>query len=601
MQDAVSKLIGGLEAEIPGLMAREGIPGMSIAIIVDGAVRWVRGFGVTDRLRRLPVTPDTMFSLQSCSKTFTATAVMLAVQEGLLDLDLPVAAYLPDFTVSSRFDEHPERIITMRHLLSHRAGFTHEAPVGNNYERDTHCSSFEAHIASIGRTWLRFPVGQRYAYSNLGIDLAGYALQTVSGMPFAEYVRQKLFVPLGMTRSSFDYEAVRVVHDRAVGHDVFVEAAGGDVPLVVPMIPAGGLYASVHDVARFIGCHINKGLVEGRVLLAPKYSEGIVSIPWPLPGQSAGYALGVATDMQRRTRRCFHGGGGFGFLSDMIWYPELGLGIAVLTNSSNHRLQWRYANQVLDRLLQLPEYAGRIPRADEPAEPTVQVDRAIRPSERFVGHYVGRMPDAVHVQRHGGGLGIRYLRSRKPLPLFFSATDQAFVRSGGSITRYRFETDDDGAPARLACLDNGTVYDYNHGPHDRPGPNIREWRSYTGTYLARGLGWTPFMARVRRRNGHLYLHLQVSASGLALKLNEHASGLFFTSSGEAVEFQEDAFVFGGVTFVRIGPGTQARQWMLLAKGSLGLWLGRARGGLAWRFGKRRAQAGRSTDRTVTIR
>jgi CubicO group peptidase (beta-lactamase class C family) len=196
MQDAVSKLIGGLEAEIPGLMIRERIPGMSLAIIVDGAISWVRGFGITDRLRRLPITPDTMFSLQSGSKTFTATAVMLAVQEALIDLDLPVVAYLPDFTVSSRFDEHPERIITMRHLLSHRAGFTHEAPVGSNYERDTAGSSFEAHIASIGRTWLRFPVGQRYAYSNLGVDLAGYILQTVSGMPFAEYVKERLFGPL---------------------------------------------------------------------------------------------------------------------------------------------------------------------------------------------------------------------------------------------------------------------------------------------------------------------------------------------------------------------------------------------------------------------
>jgi len=587
-----------MEVEVPRLMYREGIPGMSVAIIVDGAVRWVRGFGVTDRLGRLPVTPDTMFSLQSCSKTFTATAVMLAVQEGFLDLDLPIAAYLPDFTVLSRFDEHPERTITMRHLLSHRAGFTHEAPVGNNYERDTAGSSFEAHIASIGRTWLRFPVGQRYAYSNLGADLAGHILQTVSGMPFAEYVKEKLFRPLGMTQSSFDHEAVRAAHDRAIGHDVFVEAAGGDVPLVVPMIPAGGLYASVRDVARFICFHINKGVVEGRTLLARKYLEDMVSIPWPLPGQRAGYALGVATDLQRHTLRCNHGGGGFGFLSDMIWYPELGLGIAVLTNSSNHRLQWRYANQVLDRLLELPENASRVLRAVESEEPTLQVSQAVRPSDRLVGHYVGRMPDAVHVQRHGGGLGIRYLHSRKPLPLFFSTTDHAYVKSAGSIIRYRFDTDGNGAPARVVCLNNGTVYDYNDGPHDRPGPGIREWRSYTGTYLARGLGWTPLIARVCRRNGHLYLRLQVSASGLALKLSEHGSGLFFTSSGEAVDFGKDAVVFAGVTFARIGCGTQPRQWMLLAKVSLGLWLGRAWRGMAWWSGRRHVRPGRSTSRTV---
>ena len=99
---------------------------------------WAEGFGCTDWNCRTPVTADTPFSIQSMTKSFTAVAVLLAVQDGLLDLDAPISTYLPDFTVNSIFDERPQDLITLRMLLSHTAGFTHEAPVGNNYDLDRH-------------------------------------------------------------------------------------------------------------------------------------------------------------------------------------------------------------------------------------------------------------------------------------------------------------------------------------------------------------------------------------------------------------------------------------------------------------------------------
>lgn len=108
----------------------------------------------------------------SLSRWRDAVAIMLAVQRGLLDLDAPITTYVPRFVVRSRFESNPQDRITLRLLLCHRAGFTHEAPIGNNYDPDF--PSFEAHVQSISDTWLRFPVGERYRYSNLGVDLAGY-------------------------------------------------------------------------------------------------------------------------------------------------------------------------------------------------------------------------------------------------------------------------------------------------------------------------------------------------------------------------------------------------------------------------------------------
>ena len=159
----------------------------------------MEGFGYTDLDQQTAVTPDTMFSIQSTSKTLTATAILLAVQKGLLNLDVPICTYFPKFTVHSRFEEHPEHLITLRHLLSHTSGFTHEAPVGNNF---ADAPSFEVHIASISDTWLRYPVGQRYSYSNLGIDLAAYILQIVSRKSFSQVMKETLFDPLGMVNSS---------------------------------------------------------------------------------------------------------------------------------------------------------------------------------------------------------------------------------------------------------------------------------------------------------------------------------------------------------------------------------------------------------------
>ena len=188
-------------------MTKDKIPGLSIALVDREGLIWSAGFGYTDYDLKMPVTPDTIFSIQSMSKRLTITVVMLAVQEGLVDLDTPITEYLPDFTVKSRFEKKPQDRMTLRHLLNHTAGFVHEAPVGNNYESE--CPSFEAHIHSISDTWLKFPVGANSGYSNLGYDLAAYIIQIRSGRSFAEYMKEKLFDPLDMSNSSVDIEFIR--------------------------------------------------------------------------------------------------------------------------------------------------------------------------------------------------------------------------------------------------------------------------------------------------------------------------------------------------------------------------------------------------------
>ena len=333
-------------------MAEQGIPGLAVALVDADRTLWVEGFGNVDGGGSAPVTAETIFSVQSMSKLFTATAVMRAAAGGRLDLDAPITTYLPEFTVHSAFEEHPERTITLRMLLSHTAGFTHEAPVGNNNELES--GTFDAHVRSIADTWLRFPVGRGYAYSNLGIDLAGYILERVEGKPFAKVMRGSLLEPLGMDRSTFDRAAIRASADRAVGH----VPPYPKPPLDVPMTAAGGLYVSAAELARFLRFELNGGTIDGRVVLDSKRLHEMETVPAPRAGAPAGYALGVVRHRwnrwEQRPDLLEHGGGGYGFLSDMWWLPQLGIGVAILTNSQDHHLQGTLSLSILADLLSEP-------------------------------------------------------------------------------------------------------------------------------------------------------------------------------------------------------------------------------------------------------
>lgn len=144
---------------------------------------------------------DTLFCICSVSKTVTALAVLLAVQDALLDLDTPLAEYMPDLSINSRHEERPETKITLRHFLSHWTGPAEERPQGNSFNDSGY---FQRHLDRISHTWLRFPVGYRSQYSNMGVDPAGYLVQVRSGFPFARFAKVYDFEPLGITCDSGD-------------------------------------------------------------------------------------------------------------------------------------------------------------------------------------------------------------------------------------------------------------------------------------------------------------------------------------------------------------------------------------------------------------
>jgi CubicO group peptidase (beta-lactamase class C family) len=366
---------------IADLCAKHAIPAVGVAVCDASGPVWSTFSGSARRGGAMPVGPRTIWSLQSQSKMYTSTAVLLAVQDGLLDLDKPVRTYLPDFSVHSVFEPDPAARITLRHLLSHTAGFTHEAPIGSNFRLGP--ASFAAHCASIRETWLRFPVGHHFAYSNLGVDLAAQILATVTGRTFTTHLRDRLLKPLATERASFDHRAIARDGDRAEGHN----ARRRRLPTRVPMVASGGLWASVEDATRYATLHLSRG----RGLIDPGLLDEQYTVPGDHPVET-GYGLGIITRRKNGMLVRGHSGGGFGFLSDTYWAPEHGIGVAVVTNTDDNPVQGQLVFDLLARL------AGPSATPATPATSAAVARRVAMEPSLIAGEYVSR-EDRVTVGR----------------------------------------------------------------------------------------------------------------------------------------------------------------------------------------------------------
>lgn len=524
-------LIAAERKRILDAMAKADVPGAAVCFIHDGKPVWVEGFGVTDTRAGRPVAADTIFSIQSTSKNVTATAIMLAVQQGLLDLDRPITSYLPDFTVQSRFERAPQEKMNLRLLMAHRAGFTHEAPVGNNY--DPAFPSFEAHIASIAQTWLRFPVGERYRYSNLGFDLAGYILQKQSRMAFADFVKTMVFDPLGMKDSTVATDVYAARANRAVGHD----KGYASVPLKTPLIPSGGVYTSARDMAAYALFHLNRGKVGGRAVLKEELWNEMHAFPY-----GDDYSLGVIRSELRYgaadIRLLSHRGGGFGFGSVFDYCPEAGLAWVAMFNRPASAA-YRFGEKLVDDAF-AARYGAKKPRQPIDGLATVTLPATSLPN--YIGNYVGRNGN-VDIEIRNGTLGMEDGTSFTPIR-FLSPDQLCIAGPDGDAVRYRYAPATSLEPAHLECWVGENSLDYNESAKDVPGPNKPAWARYVGTYRITQWGKPADTVTIALKNG--YLHLDKIRL-----IVEFEPGLFFTSDGEAIDFRQTPPTWKNIRLQRV--------------------------------------------------
>jgi CubicO group peptidase (beta-lactamase class C family) len=334
----VKALINECRASIQVAMEKTNTPGSSIAIVWHGEPIWIESFGATDNTGGKKVDNKTLFSVQSLSKQITVVAILTAVQDGILNLDVPINKYLPDYKLKSKFEKRPQNKITLRHLLGHKAGFAHNLPDVGSIEANER--SLDQHASKIAETELIHPVGEQFSYSNIGFDLAGYILQKVSGEPFAQYVESKVFKPLGMNNTFWAGKEIQKHENRATGYHKEVQDSSE-----IPGFPSWGVYCDVEDMVKFVQFNVNGGKVDGEIILQQDILNEMYKVPFDKSGKNEGYALGIGVAHRKYNDNIIpiyiHSGDGYGFSTDIFFAPDAGLGTVILTNQNDFSMRWR--------------------------------------------------------------------------------------------------------------------------------------------------------------------------------------------------------------------------------------------------------------------
>lgn len=344
--DLEESFVEYLDARIPRLMDRFGIPGVSIALISEGAPVWTGSYGYADLEEGRRMTTDMVCRTESISKSVTAWGIMRLAEEGSIDLQAPVTGHVGGWKLP--VTEYPPGEITFERLLSNSAGL----PLGTigpeiEYSPGEEMPSVREYLE--GEIRLIQEPGKGFVYSNVGFNLMEYSVEKITGREFSRYMAEEILEPLGMETAGYGWReefAGRVPQG--------YENDGTPVdPYVYPVTGSGGLMATVDDIARFAAAGMTDeyfGSPADRVLS----EESIRAIHTPrveIPGifgvvaDSYGFGHFIET-LPDGQQAIWHGGQGHGWMTHFHIIPEAGEGIVILTNSQR---SWPFLALLLDK------------------------------------------------------------------------------------------------------------------------------------------------------------------------------------------------------------------------------------------------------------
>ena len=367
-----------LDATLGKAMETGDFVGLSVAVVHDGDVRFLRTYGETEAGSGRPVDPDTVFRIASLSKGFASSLVGLAVSEDKLSLSAPVSGFAPELALP----RGGEKSLTLADILSHRTGLP-----PNAYDNLLEAGILpEAILPEYRKVKPTCPVSDCYAYQNIPYDLSGRALASAYDAPFPSLVEDRLFKPLGMKTASYGLGGLTRTDNWARPHtrkrqaDLSLPANPWtkiEVKLPYYETPAaGGVNASIRDMAQWLNAQL------GNVpeVLAPEVLDLIhapqVSTPTEtrrmreaMPDlRSSHYAYGWRVYDYAGQTVVAHGGTVDGYGAQIMFVPDLDLGIVVLSNSRSKRL-WKIAPMFLDLVLGLPpkDWMDLVPDGGSPS------------------------------------------------------------------------------------------------------------------------------------------------------------------------------------------------------------------------------------------
>lgn len=422
----------GLGGFIESAMAEWKMPGLAIAVVQDGKVVHVQGYGYRDAEKKLKVTPRTLFAIGSITKSFAVVSLGTLADRGKLDWDRPVREYLPGFRLRDPVANDSANLVD---LLSHRTGLP-------RHDLVWYASGLDRAQLVDRLRHLEPSKGFRAAwqYNNLMYLTAGVVDETVSGRRWEDAVRERIFGPLGFAASNFSVKDSQTSDDFALGY-AKVRDEVRRVPFynIDALAPAGGINSNVEEMIRYVRLLLDLGSYEGRQILERKTAERmqtpqmvvaddppgtLQSLEFPELGHSA-YGLGLGITTYRGRKVVQHSGSIDGFSALMAFLPREKIGVIVLTNLSGNRpVPVAVVRQVFDRLLGL-EPADWIARAKEQEakaktdkKPDPEPKKGTKPSHDwadYAGTYAHPAYGPLEIKTRSDGLTFAWRGASAPL------------------------------------------------------------------------------------------------------------------------------------------------------------------------------------------
>jgi serine beta-lactamase-like protein LACTB len=326
-----------IEALISAEMARQKIPGLSVAVVTERRLSWSNGYGLADVENNVAAKASTVYRLASVSKTITAVAVMQLAERGRIDLDAPVQKYCTAF---------PEKQwpVTTRQVLAHLSGIRHYKS-DEEFNSTRHYETIIEGLSMFKDDPLLHEPGAKYSYSTFGYTLLGCEVEGASGAKFADYVRENVFAPAGMERIRVDSVA-DIIPNRAQGYRRMKDGEMKNSPLADNSykVPGGGFVSTVEDLAKFAVA------VETYKLLKRDTTEQMFTGQKTKDGKETHYGLGWGVNTRNGRRTIGHSGAQQRVSTHLHLQPDQGLAVVLMANIEDVRLG-DLALQISDILL----------------------------------------------------------------------------------------------------------------------------------------------------------------------------------------------------------------------------------------------------------
>lgn len=442
----------------------EHTPGAVVGVIKSGKLAFVKGYGAADLTNGIPFTPETPTNIGSTSKQFTGFALALLASRGALSLEDDVRKHIPELPNFGK-------TITLRHLLSHTTGYREFINTliieGRQVLEGDYIGSDEVIKVIQRQPALQNEPGAEFNYNNSAFSLATLVVERVTGRPFAEWMREEVFLPLGMTRTWVRANPGQIIPGRSIG---YIPGEGGfrEVRDLHGSAGAGGIYTTPGDIAKWMG-NFKTGALGGPAVIQELTKSYVLK-----SGAPANYGLGLFLDTNRGLKRWQHGGNDVAHSSTFNYYPDLDAGFVVFSNYQG--VPGGIANVVAEAFFgqHMTAPAAR-PNASTSASGTDIPAATLR---RYAGKYemttLGGM--IVTVELQGGQLRIQ-LPGQPALPL-----------QPTSATTFQVV----GAPARITfnATASGVEGITFHQDGDHPGKRVAEQRptgdlaTFAGRYFS---------------------------------------------------------------------------------------------------------------------